>query len=99
MHALFDTVVTPMATEIHSDKEAHLSRLISCDDAGVVLSRSPADTGVGRYLWLELAIDDSPFRALGRVVRCTSEELHVTFKHLWPNDRTRWNSFIGAEAF
>ena len=96
MHAFNRTVATTMATEIHSADEAHMSELLSCDGAGVVLSRSPAATNVGRYLWLELAIDNTPFRALGRVVRCTTDELHVHFKHLWPQDRSRWTHFVGA---
>ena len=96
MQAMYDQIACPMATEIHSDDEAHMSRLLFCDGKGVVLSRSPADTDVGRFLWLELAIDGAPFRALGKVVRCTSEELHVNFKHLWPHDRTRWTNYVGV---
>jgi hypothetical protein len=98
MHALSEPISHPMATEIHSDAEAHMSRLISYDDSGVVLSRSPAQTDIGSHLWIELAVNGAPFRALGRVVRCTAEELHVNFKHLWPQDKTRWISFVGAAS-
>ena len=98
MHAFSEPISQPMATEIHSDAEAHMSRLLSYDSAGVVLSRSPAKTEIGRHLWVELAVNGAPFRALGRVVRCTGEELHVHFKHLWPQDKTRWTSFVGMAS-
>ena len=75
-------------TEIHSEDEAHLSRVLHFDEDGMVLTRSPARTRVGRHVWLEFAIEGAGrIRVLGEVVGRGPDSTRVRFKHMWPRDR------------
>jgi len=78
-------------TEIHSGDEAHLSRVLEVTPEGMVVSRSPALTNLGRHVWLELGL---PADAGGGLVRILAEVVgrgpqitRFRFKHVWPRDR------------
>ena len=86
-----------IVTEIHSDCEAYVSRVVDVNETGVVLERSPARTPVGRHVWLELALPSAPDRQIRILAEICGRGPEVTrhaFKHVWPADRDLWCGFV-----
>lgn len=85
-----------LITEIHTDTEAHLTRVVEATPDGLVLRRSPARTPSGRHVWLEFALPPAGrIRVLAELVGRGPETTRYVFKHFWPADRARYMAFIG----
>lgn len=87
-----------IVTEIHTDDEAYLTRALELGPEGMLLRRSPARTRVGRFVWLEFSVGgDGRMRVLAQVTGRSPDTTRVRFKHFWPVDRIRYDSFLALD--
>ena len=83
-----------VVTELHSSNTAHVTQALELNAERLVLRRSPAETAVGRHVWLELSPDGEPMRILARVAGRTLAETTFAIKHMWPKDRARYTRWL-----
>ncbi len=83
-----------LVAELHTGDMAHLTHAVDMGLEELVLMRTPADTAVGKHVWLEFTIDLTPMRVLARVAGRTLETTRYHFKHMWPADRARYSDYL-----
>jgi hypothetical protein len=87
-----------VVAELHTGNVAHLTHAVEIGPGEMVLMRTPADTAVGKHVWLEFTIDVEPIKVLARVVGRTLETTRYRFKHMWPADKERFTSYLCSAA-
>ena len=87
-----------LVAELHTGDIAHLTHAVDMGPHEMVLLRTPADTAVGKHVWLEFTVNGRAIKVLARVVGRTLETTRYRFKHMWPKDWELYSTYLRTAA-